>query len=75
MQPFGETGCACPAGQCGAHLAFEVEFVVNKSLHPSARHHLPGFVTAPGGTDILMVVVGIVLIAAVLMVGNLYLWC
>jgi hypothetical protein len=47
---------------------------VNKSLHPSAPHHLPGFVTAPGDNrysdgrgrhrpD------------RCLMVGNLYLWC
>lgn len=43
------------------------------ALHPSAPHHLPGFITAPGDTDILMVVVGILLIGAVLMVGNLYL--
>jgi type IV secretory pathway VirB2 component (pilin) len=34
---------------------------------------LPGFITAPGDTDTLMVVVGVVLIGAVLMVGNLYL--
>jgi len=46
---------------------------VSESLHPSAPHHLPGFITAPGETDTLMVVVGIVLIAAVLIVGNLYL--
>jgi hypothetical protein len=46
---------------------------LSESLHPSAPHHLPGFITAPGDTDILMVVVGIVLIGAVLMVGNLYL--
>ena len=46
---------------------------MNESLHPGAPHHLPGFITAPGDTDILMVVVGIVLIGAVLMVGNLYL--
>jgi hypothetical protein len=46
---------------------------VNELLHPSARHDLPGFITAPGDTDILMVVVGVVLIAAVLAVGNLYL--
>jgi hypothetical protein len=38
---------------------------VNESLHPNAPHHLPGFITAPGDTDILMVVVGIVLIGAV----------
>jgi hypothetical protein len=50
-----------------------LEYCVNESLHPNAPHHLPGFITAPGDTDILMVVVGIVLIGAVLMVGNLYL--
>src|SRR6266849_8419092 len=42
-------------------------------VNPSAPHHLPGFITAPGDTDTLMVVVGIVLIGAVLIVGNLYL--
>ena len=46
---------------------------MSESLHPSAPHHLPGFITAPGDTDILMVVVGIVLLGSVLMVGNLYL--
>jgi hypothetical protein len=50
-----------------------MENCVNESLHPSAPHHLPGFITAPGDTDTLMVVVGIVLIGAVLTVGNLYL--
>jgi hypothetical protein len=42
-------------------------------LHPAAPHHLPGFITAPGETDILMVGVGIFLIGAVLMVGIFYL--
>jgi hypothetical protein len=42
-------------------------------LHPAAPHHLPGFITAPGETDILMVAVGIFLIGAVLMVGIFYL--
>jgi hypothetical protein len=46
---------------------------VSDSLHPSAPHHLPSFITAPGDTDVLMVVVGIVLIVAVLAVGNIYL--
>ena len=46
---------------------------MSESLHPSAPHHLPGFITAPGDTDILMVVVGIVLIGSVLAVGNFYL--
>jgi hypothetical protein len=46
---------------------------VSESLHPGAPHDLPGFITAPGDTDVLMVVVGIMLIGAVLAVGNLYL--
>jgi hypothetical protein len=50
-----------------------MESCVNDSLHPSTPHDLPGFITAPGDTDILMVVVGIALIGAVLIVGNLYL--
>jgi hypothetical protein len=46
---------------------------VSEALHPSAPHDLPGFITAPGDTDVLMVVVGIVLIGSVLAVGNFYL--
>jgi hypothetical protein len=42
-------------------------------LHTAAPDHLPGFITAPGDTDTLMVVVGIILIGAVLMVGIFYL--
>src|SRR5882724_7090369 len=50
-----------------------MESFVSESLHPSAPHDLPGFITAPGDTDILMVVVGIILVGSILMVGNLYL--
>jgi hypothetical protein len=50
-----------------------MESPLSESLHPSVPHDLPGFITAPGDTDVLMVVVGIVLIGAVLAVGNLYL--
>jgi hypothetical protein len=46
---------------------------MSDALHPSAPHDLPGFITAPGDTDTLMVVVGIVPLVAVLGVGNLYL--
>ena len=46
---------------------------MSEPLHPAAPHHLPSFITAPGDTDVLMAVVGIVLIGAVLAVGNLYL--
>lgn len=46
---------------------------MSETLHPAAPHHLPGFITAPGDTDILMVVMGIILLVAVLFVGNIYL--
>jgi hypothetical protein len=53
--------------------ASAMESCVSESLHPSAPHYLPAFITAPGDTDVLMVVVGIVLVGSVLMVGNFYL--
>lgn len=46
---------------------------MSDQLHPLAPHHLPAFITAPGETDILMVVMGVFLIVAVLVVGNFYL--
>ncbi|MEH2527501.1 MULTISPECIES: hypothetical protein [unclassified Bradyrhizobium] len=46
---------------------------MSEPLHPNAPHHLPSFITAPGDTDVLMVVVGIILLVAVLAVGNIYL--
>ncbi len=42
-------------------------------LHPAAPHHLPAFITAPADTDYLMIAVGIILILAIIGVGNLYL--
>ncbi len=46
---------------------------MSDQLHPVAPHHLPAFIPAPGETDVLMVVMGVVLIVAVLAVGNFYL--
>src|SRR5258708_27368709 len=46
---------------------------MNPPTNPAAPPHLPGFITAPGDTDILMVVVAVLLIASVLAVGNLFL--
>src|SRR5215212_6294880 len=43
------------------------------STHPAAPHHLPGFIVAPGESDLLMIGVGMFLIIAVLAVGNLFL--
>lgn len=43
------------------------------NLHPVATHHVPAFITAPGQTDVLMVVMAIVLAAAVVSFGILFL--
>jgi hypothetical protein len=69
MQPLGEG----PGLSLGPSIAFGNGDDVSEPLNPSAPHDLPGFITAPGDTDILMVIVGVVLILAVLGVGNLYL--
>jgi hypothetical protein len=50
-----------------------MESLLSDSIHPAAPHHLPPFITAPGDTDVLMVVIGIFLLVAVLAVGNFYL--
>jgi hypothetical protein len=41
-------------------------------LHPSATHHLPSFITPPGETDVLMVVMGIILAVSVLIFGAVF---
>ncbi|WFU18521.1 hypothetical protein [Bradyrhizobium sp. CB3481] len=41
-------------------------------MHPAAPHHLPFFVPGPDGSDTLMLVMGIFLVATVLWVGTLY---
>src|SRR5918993_1278484 len=46
---------------------------MSSSAHPAAPHHLPVFVTAPGETDVLMVVMAVFLVVVVLVVGNLFL--
>jgi hypothetical protein len=42
------------------------------SIHPAASGHLPSFITAPGETDVLMIVMGVILLLFMLMVGILY---
>jgi hypothetical protein len=43
------------------------------SLHPAASHHVPSFITAPGETDVLMVITSLLLLAAVVAFGLLFL--
>jgi hypothetical protein len=45
---------------------------MNELLHPAASQHLPSFITAPGETDVLMVVLSIILVLAILMFGSLF---
>jgi NADH:ubiquinone oxidoreductase subunit 5 (subunit L)/multisubunit Na+/H+ antiporter MnhA subunit len=42
-------------------------------LHPAAPHHPPAFVSAPGETDIFMVVMAVFLVIAVMAIGLLFL--
>jgi hypothetical protein len=42
-------------------------------LHPVATHHLPPFITAPGNTDVLMVITAVFLLVAVVAFGILFL--
>ncbi|PWJ84785.1 hypothetical protein C7441_10451 [Pseudaminobacter salicylatoxidans] len=51
------------------HAAFAQE---TATAHPAAIEHLPFFITAPGQTDVLFVVVAIFLVAMILIIGNLY---
>ncbi len=41
-------------------------------LHPAASHHLPSFITAPGETDVLIVVLSVILVLAILLFGSLF---
>src|SRR3954449_2755183 len=50
-----------------------MERSVSEPVHPATPHHLPGFITTPGDTDVLMMAVGILLLGAVIGVGNFYL--
>src|SRR5262245_10360634 len=42
--------------------------------HPAAVEHLPPFITSPGETDVLLVVMTAVLIGAVLAAGVFFFW-
>ena len=45
---------------------------MREAIHPAAPEHLPSFITAPGNTDVLLVVMAIILLLFVFMVGVLY---
>lgn len=41
-------------------------------IHPAAPHHLPGFLPGPDGSDGLLVVTAVIVVAIVLVVGSLF---
>lgn len=43
-------------------------------LNPLAAHHLPFFITPPGATDVLFVIMAVVLIGSVLGIGVFFFW-
>src|SRR4029434_8420281 len=44
------------------------------ALHEAATRHLPVFITPPGSTDVLMVIMAIVLLLSVLGIGVFFFW-
>jgi NADH:ubiquinone oxidoreductase subunit 5 (subunit L)/multisubunit Na+/H+ antiporter MnhA subunit len=46
---------------------------MNPLLHPAAPHHLPAFISAPGETDVFMVVMAVILVIAMMAIGLLFL--
>ncbi len=45
---------------------------MTEPLHPAAIHHLPPFVTAPGETDVLFIVMAFFVLFAVIGIGLFY---
>jgi hypothetical protein len=46
---------------------------LDAQIHPMGPHHLPFYLAPGSGTDVLMVVMGVFLVAALIWVGTLYL--
>jgi hypothetical protein len=46
--------------------------MASADIHSAAPHHIPAFIVEPGQSDLLMVVTGIILLAAVIGIGVLF---
>ena len=46
---------------------------MSENIHPLAAHHIPSFLPGPDGSDPLMTVMIVALVALVILVGSLYL--
>src|SRR3984893_16285576 len=49
------------------------ERTLSEQIHPMGPHHLPFYLAPGSGTDVLMVVMGVFLVASLIWVGTLYL--
>lgn len=45
---------------------------MSAAVHPAASHHVPGFITAPGETDVWLVISLILLLAIIVGIGVFY---
>jgi hypothetical protein len=61
--------CSCAEGD----FLIGSNILTTESLHPAAIEHLPPFITSPGETDVLMVVMAGILLIAVVGFGVLFL--
>jgi hypothetical protein len=68
----GYTHCAHDKACKQARFRFG-ERTLSEQIHPMAPHHLPFYLAPGSGTDVLMVVMGVFLVAALIWVGTLYL--
>jgi hypothetical protein len=48
--------------------------VVSATRHPGAASHLPPFITPPGSTDVLLLIMAVVLVGAVFAIGVFFFW-
>src|ERR1044072_9508939 len=59
-----QNGCRAPVSEGRRNLS--------EQMHPAAPHHLPFFIPGADGSDTLMVVMELFLVATILWVGTLY---
>ena len=45
---------------------------MSATINPAAPHHLPGFITAPGESDVLLNGAAVFLVVLILMLGSVY---
>ncbi|GAA3107164.1 hypothetical protein GCM10010520_59820 [Rhizobium viscosum] len=65
-------GATAATVSVAAQTAAAADEAATQPYHAALTDHVPGFITAPGETDILFIIVIVFLLAVVLVIGNLY---